>query len=407
MKALGIHVFAGGFTRGVQKVFEVKNQLEVHNFALDTARSIGIEPINCTDFNEWPAPDKDIVFAFGNPRCTGFSCVTGGCGADSHGPWSGQTRDIHEFSQYVVKHDIPIAVWESVTQAMTVGRELLDYLRDEIFVPNGYRIAHTLINAAAFDNAQQRLRYFFVAYKRPLQFNVEPMPMRSYLTSVYDVIHQYEKEEYNEAALYSKKGEYDGNSVVKLTPDERHCVPFLDTGWCINKLGRYAPDKLPPLFQFKNRHKMSDMPFSMHCPRRIAYWVGCPVLHSGAARFIHPVLDRPLMVKELAALMGWDFMPVGPMPHAQIAKGVVPAVGTWLAEQAKLCLEGYWGNENFSSCFNPRTGEFEGEYLDDSVHEKTLDLKHYTPASYNWPRDEADDYDIRFRNTGRSLGRSA
>lgn len=394
-KAIGVHVFAGGFTRGVQEVFNVEQQLEIHDFGADTARQLGVEVIRADDYRDWPSPNG-VSFAFGNPRCTAFSCVTGSCGAGAHGPFAKQTKDAIEFANWVTENQVPVAVWESVTQAYSVGKELLDWMRDVLYIPAGYRIAHCFIDASAHGNAQKRLRYFHVAYKRPLVFNLDPPKLPPFRKAVWDVIHEHEDEEWKEERLYAGFTDYSPNSTASLTPDEWACVPFLETGWCINMLGHYRAHQLPDKLAWKYRHRISDMPFSMHCPRRLSYWTGCPTMHSGCARFIHPTKDRPLMIKELAKLMGWDFLPVGPQPHAQMAKGIVPAVGTWLAQQVQYSLDDAWGGEDYESNFNSRTCSFEGRTVDPNEHEKVFNLKNFAPGCFEWPREEAEKYGVRY-----------
>lgn len=397
MNALGIHVFAGGFTRGVQDVFDVKRQLEIHDLGAETAtKRLGVEVVRCDSPEDWPAPGNDVVLAYGNPRCTGFSCITAGHDTDLHGPWAKQTRDIHDFCEYVIKHDIPFAVWESVTQAYSTGRELLDYLRDELFVPHGYRICHVLIGGQAFGNSQRRQRYFFVAHKKDYKFNVAAPELPDYITPIYDVISPWEDEEVNVRKLASAYAEYDDNSVIELNPSELACLPYLDFGWCVNILGKFKPELLPEHFADIWKYRRSEMPFSMHCVRRLGYWAVCPTMHSGCGRFIHPIKHRPLTVKEISALMGWDFTPLGPKPHFQIAKGVIPAIGTWLAQQVQYALNGDWGDDDFYSTYNNKTNTFEGESVN-APDEKTFNLKHYVPGKLEWPRDEYDPIKHRLR----------
>jgi len=45
-RALGVHVFAGGFTAGVKRVFEVDAQLEVHGLGVRTAEEIWEVPVH-------------------------------------------------------------------------------------------------------------------------------------------------------------------------------------------------------------------------------------------------------------------------------------------------------------------------------------------------------------------------
>jgi len=381
--AVGMHVFAGGFTVGVQREFNVLCQLEKHGFGGDTCEAMCKVPfIN----GEWP-DRMDAQFAYGNPRCTGFSCITAGYDDSVHGPWSGPTKDIHEFCEYTVKQNFPIAVWESVQQAYTVGRPLLDYLRDEIFRPNHYRIAHVMLNAASFGNAQQRKRYFFVAYKDDKTFNITPPVLDEFYPVTYDAIWSLRDRPTNEIK-FNKTMDYDFDSYIRLTPNEKAVLPRLPNGWGLNSFARYSYDDLPPDLKLTWDLRSSNMPFSMHCIGRVNWLTPCPTIHSSGSRFIHPHHDRPLTIGELATLMGWPQIPCGPSPVAQIAKGIVPNVGEWLAQQAKLYLDGYWGNEDWESSYNDKTSMWEG-YVSNGAIEKTFNLTRY--ISKHFDRSRYDD----------------
>ncbi len=127
----------------------------------------------------------------------------------------------------------------------------------------------------------------------------------------------------------------------------------------------------------------SNIPFSLHCPTRIKWDGHCPTIASTSVRLIHPIEDRPLTVRELAALMGWpkNFIPIGKEPVGQIGKGVVPATGTWLAEQVKLYLENYWKDEDFESAYDHRSNTWYGEIFDKNEKplEKVFRLTYYLP----------------------------
>jgi site-specific DNA-cytosine methylase len=370
-KAVGIHVFAGGFTVGVQKVFDVAHQLEVHGFGLETAEHMcKLEAINCPA-DQWPHIDAE--FAFGNPRCTGFSTITSGYGENTHGPWAKQTCDIHEFCQYAAgRYDI--AIWESVQQAFSVGRPLLDYLRDEVFAPKHYRIAHVFVNAATFGNPQMRKRYFFVAYRDDRPFNITPPPMSGYYCTPYHAMYDIKDRPVKEFNWCDE--DYSEDSYVKLTDDEKATLPYLPNGWCMNTLARWFNQAMPPKFQETWQLRNSDIPFSLHCPTRLNWLARCPTLHGSCGRFIHPEHDRACTVMELARLMGWPEAPRGKLPFAQIAKGIVPAVGEWLAQQAESYLDNAWGSEDWESSYDARTGEWVGGDTTGQL-EKTFDLTSY------------------------------
>lgn len=366
-KAVGIHVFAGGFTAGVQKVMDVEHQLEVHGFGLETAENMcGIKCIN-SPAKDWP--DVTADFAYGNPRCTGFSTITSGYDDTIHGPWAKCTCDIHEFSNYVAGR-YPIAIWESVQQAYTTGKPLLDYLRDNVFAPKGYRVAHMFVNAASTGNAQLRKRYFFVAYHGDRNFNITAPNLPQHQTFVWDAIGHLE---------HMCEGEGIGPyNHCKLSKEEYEVAETLNYGFSLNGMLRYRYKDAPKKFQMMWDTRMSEMPFSLHCINRISYTLPCPTISSSAVRFLHPTQPRPLTYIELATLMGWPTTPIGAKPGAEIAKGVVPSVGTWLAEQAEHYLNDVWGNEDWQSTYNTNSGVWEGHGTDGAL-EKTFDLTNYIP----------------------------
>lgn len=370
--ALGIHVFAGGFSGGVAEEANVLCQLECHGFGLETAsKTWGVQTVNC-DPHEWPKIKADWVFS--NPRCTGFSCVTAGYGEDCHGPFAKQCQDIRDLIDYAKDGDYPVIVWESVQQAYSTGRPLLDLLRDEL-VAKGYRIVHLLMNGHTFGNAQCRRRYFFVAHKRELRFNVQVPDVSPYYPTAYDAIWHLRDRETSEYKPNST--EYTFDSYVQLLEYEKHEVPRLATGWSMNQLAPYDFDNCHEKTKRIWRERTSRMPFSMHGCFRLSWFRPCPTLTSTAGRYIHPWLNRPLTVGELATLMGWNGkIPVGKLPIAQIAKGVIPSAAKWLAQQVHFCLDDAWGGEDFEVAYDHHKGEFVGRDSHD-LDEKTIDLTHY------------------------------
>lgn len=388
-KAVGLHVFAGGFTVGVQRVMDVEAQLEKHGFGIETAEAMCKIPIVNEPGGNWPRIKAD--FCYGNPRCTGFSTITAGYGDDCHGPWSKQCQDIHDLCNYAVgKYDA--IIWESVQQAYSTGRPLLDYLRDEIFKPKHYRIAHVLLNAASFGNCQQRKRYFFVAYRNDRNFNIEPPLIDARMSCVYDHIWNMRNRPTNERHLFGHE-EYDEDSYTRLTPDEKKCVPLLPNGFCLNRFAQWSYEDLPEHLKMLWSMRTSPMPFSMHCIYRINWLRPSPTIHSSASRFIHPTLDRPLTVGEITKIMGWPRIPVGSKPIAQIAKGVVPDAGEWLAKQVQYYLDGAWGKEDYESTYDHRIGEWVGRDTTGEI-EKTFNLTSYT----GWEQRKLlnhDDHEVR------------
>lgn len=387
LTAVGVHVFAGGFTRGVIDAgWSVPVQLETHGFGLESTIAMnGVEIVN-EENAQWP--DVDAVMAFGNPRCTAFSTITSGdryVQGNTHGAFAKQTCDIQQLCEYASKrHDF--VIWESVQQAYKAsGRELVDHLVRSVFAPRRYRIAHVFINAATFNNAQQRKRYFFVAYKDSYKFNIQPPTIYPYYSTLADVIWDTRHVAGRSAPLWDSVGDYDAECYTQLTEDEWKAVPVLPNGWGLHQLAQFGYEFLPAKFKQVWDLRASDLPFSLHGINRLQWLRPCPTLHSSAGRFIHPSLNRPLTVGELSKIMGWPCIPRGPRPIAQIAKGVCPSVGQWLAEQVELSYRGHWGSDDWESSFNDATGTWDGQDAEGQL-EKTFDMTKYVGKQFDVER---------------------
>lgn len=393
LRAQGCHVFAGGFTQGVMEVMPVERQVEVHDLGSQTVeRALGVEYCRRDDWREWPrvvGPDR--TFLYGNPRCTAFSNVTAGYGAGAHGPKAKATCDVHEFCQYAVREDVAVACWESVQEAYKhSGRSLVEYCANSYFRPNDYRVAHVLICGATFGNAQHRRRYFFVAYKDHLRFNalVPPLPERhTTLGDVLDtVVPEREVEGVGQGKMLREGAPHPDCHVI-LSDEEAQCmIAHLRHQECFNRLHNVSPEAFLDagchgMYRKSMLTRDKHMPFSMHSPYRGSRDRASPtLLGTCGISMVHPDHDRLMTVRELSAIMGWrrDVTPLGPNPFGQIAKGIVPAVGTWLAEQARLAMTGWWGDEDFDLSWDHATGDWEC----DDTHTrfaKVIDMTAYAP----------------------------
>jgi site-specific DNA-cytosine methylase len=383
MKALGVHVFAGGFSKGVKKIMPVEAQLETHGFGLETAEQVFGVPTHNSPAAEWPRIEADMVF--GNPRCTGFSNLTGGCDPSSHGPWAHQCQDIHDLCNYSVGH-YDFVIWESVQQAYTTGKPLIDHLVKEHFASAHYRIAHLFLNAASFGNPQQRKRYFFVAYRDCFKFNVAAPDVDPFYQVVYDSIWQYKDRQVNMIRNPTGKDGYDFDSYPRMNDHSEAVLPYLPNGYCLNKLAAWDEGVLTPKQRATWERRKSPVPFSLHCIRRLSWLRPCPTLHSGVRQFIHPEQHRPLTVGEAAALMGWEGdYPRGNEPYLQIVKGIVPSIGEWLAKQVVYSARGDWGKDDWESTYDNYEGEWVGRDTTGQL-EKTCDLTKYVGGNFDRTR---------------------
>ncbi len=385
-KALGVHVFAGGFTIGVKRVMDVDTHLEVHDLGAATAeKAIGVKVVR-SDAKDWPKPYEfsSCRTCFGNPRCTAFSSVTGGCDRTSHGAHGKQTRDLIELCNYAAGH-FDFVVFESVQQAYSVGKPLLDQIYRDVFKPLSYRLCHLFINAATFGNAQNRRRYFFVAYRDSFKFNVQPPKMWPHMPVLWDAIGHLENRPTSPQKTFNDDFEPDTSHF--LYPHEIPLIDIMPNGWCLNSTARHMADKLPPKLRETWETRQSPMPFSLHCTKRLDYMRHSPTLFSGSRRLLHPTQPRGLTLAEFSAIMGWPegVYPLGRDPVPQLAKGICPDVGQWLAEQVDLSLNDHWGSDDWESRYDHRKREWLGK---DTVgqDEKLIDLTEYYPHEQDYSR---------------------
>lgn len=372
---------------GISRVHTVQEQLEIHNFGRETCESQGFDFINAESWDKWP--DVSADFCFGNPRCTSFSSLSGGASAVARGAFAEPTQDIMDLVQYGLRMKYDIIAFESVQQAYTVGKALLNRLRDAYFCPAGYRICHVFVNTAAEGNAQKRRRYFFIAYKRGKNFNVYAPKLPDRCACVHDVIGDIEllHKTVRPARLYSVN-HAEPNMYVQLTPAENAAVKYLKSGECLNqmakRLGVDGMRAIHPELADTMLRTLSEIPFSLHCIRRLDFYGRCPTIAGTAARFIHPMHNRPLTVEELALLMGWPkgVTPIGKNPIGQIGKGVVPATAEWLGRQIQAYLDDEWGSEDFESSWDKQTQQWVGnDYSSCNCEpvEKVFNLTYYLP----------------------------
>lgn len=392
-RAIGVHVFAGGFTMGMREHLDVQGQMEIHGLGAETVQKrLDLPFIIEPDWHDWMKYDRvwrDCNVVYGNPRCTGFSCTTAGYDEAVHGHSAKCTKDIWDLCYFGTSipffdhNGADLIIWESVQHAYTVGRPLLDRLRDEVFAPKGYRICHMFLNAASFGNAQHRKRYFFVAYRGHGPFNILPPQMLERHTTVGDVLSKVNHPGHP-TNLCRKDVEYDEYSYQRPQGETGNVIPYLLEGECLNRIGKNRPEVLKKasakLFETWE-DRSSPMPFSMHCLQRLRWDGHCPTMSSSCGQFVHPRENRPLTVGELAALMGWpdDITPLGPKPMFQIAKGICPEVGVWLGLQCRLYLDDYWKDgEDWESSYDRTSGEWYGGDATGKT-EKTFHMNEYAP----------------------------
>lgn len=339
MRAIGVHTFAGGICMGVRQHFDIVKCYEPLNFGVQTLRErLGLV-VSTANPNSW-LPSK-VDFVFGNPRCGGFSNLGSNSAVPGKtiGMGCQQSVDALQLCEYAAKNAVPVACFESVQSIMhEKNRGFVDGLMHNVFGTKKYRFAHVFVDTAMLESCQYRRRYFFVAYRRGLQFNVSvPSPI-SKMKTIRDTIGmlQFGALKRNEANVLRKNSLYDELTHSAIDEDVKPIVPWMEQGDSLNHLHhRYGPSIFKaldsPRHEQRSKKAKSNIPFGVagNTWMRLKWDASCPtIVGNSGSRFIHPHYDRVITIKELCLLMGWptNVIPAGPYPTLQVAKSYRPQV---------------------------------------------------------------------------------
>ena len=309
--ALGVHVYAGGFTLGMRRRFRVLAHLEDGTFGVETfsANFPGIPVF--TSRSEWPLDELrgrvDVVY--GNPPCAPFSSV------GSRGRWEGDAR-VQGLLDLV---DVGMAVrprawvWESVCQAYTAGRRLAEQATAR-FMELGYAVTHLFTNAVLHGVPQSRERYHCIAhdFRIPWRQPAEPV------VTVREALEGVAPDSW--ASLPSA-----------LTPLLPYVLP-----------GCAAPRVFEWLMGYR-RHVRGPVAGRPAQVLRRARWDTPAHTIVGGPCVLHPDEDRLLSPAEHSALCGYprDYVWTGSLTerYRQVGRSVTPGVAAYLAEMLRMGLE--------------------------------------------------------------------
>ena len=320
LKALGAYIFAGGFSIGVEQHFDVLAHLENGTYGVATYRlNRPATPVH-TSPASWPIEEYSKVgvdFVFANPPCALFSSAGASIlnGIDN---WKTDPRQscIHECFGLLEKFKPTVLVIESVVNAFTRGRELFDTLAAQAH-EQGYSVTHVLENACWLGVPQVRKRYFFVAHKKTLTLHAPnwapPPTVNEILATVKDpgytrpvkpgLVKYYE-------GLNQQNGANKGIRSMweKDNPVETHIM---------------GPSGV------MGRPRMMEHRIPYDTPMGAYIGDFC----------IHPTEPRNLGLEEAKALCcfpaDWKFACTPQHAFSELARGVMPPVGEWLARGAR------------------------------------------------------------------------
>jgi site-specific DNA-cytosine methylase len=330
-KAVGAYIFAGGFTLGVRRHFNVLCHLEENDYGVATAKhNMPRLPIYVGP-DTWPTDQlavSDVRFIYGNPPCAAWS-VAGYTKTRGTDKWRTDPR-----VQCTVKHfqllkevEPDIWAWESVTQAFSKGEEFVHNLTREA-AELGYSTTYILHDSQWLGLPQVRKRFFMVCHKidfKPIipSFESPPTPL--------DILKASRKGgQVCGGKSMTPIKQFDAKLLAKVKPGER-LVAF----WrrCLAH-----PD--PEQWERNAQGGIKGRPSYGHCRLPLDRPGGAVVGYG----IVHPTEHRWLSTEEMQVLSGfpstYHFTPKGPSARAsEIARGVCPPVGEWLAKAAKDAIK--------------------------------------------------------------------
>jgi site-specific DNA-cytosine methylase len=322
MKAVGVYIYAGNFSIGVKKYFEIEAHLEDPKpYGNDAIRMnpdyFGGMPIY--SYPNWPSYFSDLLFA--NPPCAPFSNAnTRSFTKDS---WKNDERIScwHNVAAYGINCDIPFIAIETVPQAYSKAPTML-LEKAEQFSYAGYQVMIFLHNAMFMGSCQNRPRLLFLASKYDIklaEYTSKPTETVGskldialpYLNSEHDFSIKC-NEKYKECLEATEPGERLRDAWEKINPKE---------SWQQNEQGQI---KGRPTFGVKRLLRNEIM------NTIVGYSI------------VHPDESRYLTLKEYQTLGDFPpdyYLPRKPSSMSLVARGVSSKVGEWLGKTAKLTLE--------------------------------------------------------------------
>jgi len=163
LNAIGCNIFAGGFTAGVSKHFNVLGHLEHDNYGVEVS-SLNFPKLNMWVGTEtWPKK-LNVDFVYSNPPCAVWSMAAGSKNAG--GKWKNDPRIARVMDSFslIERYKPKVWCWESVCAAFARGRSLVDELRSKAH-KMGYSTTVLMVDAMYLNTPQTRRRFFLIAHK--------------------------------------------------------------------------------------------------------------------------------------------------------------------------------------------------------------------------------------------------
>lgn len=322
LRAVAHNVFAGGFSIGVRKHFNVLAHFEESDYGVATVRKNYPDlPIHY-GHSEWPVDDpqfSELDFIYGNPPCAAWSVAgyTKTKGADK---WKTDPRVQCTVRAFELLEKLRPKVWatESVTQAYSKGQEFWRSL-EERARNIGYNTYYVLHDTQWLGVPQSRKRVIVVFNRVEIGW---PAPNWAPPETALECLNRTVPTRLDWTVkiepLVAKHLADGGKTIFDMPAGQR-----VRTFW----------EGLIPEEQWKigERGQVIGRPSFGH--KRLSVDRPSDVIVGYA--LVHPTEPRFITINEMAALCGFppDYQFVAKAPGAAaslIARGVCPPIGDWL-----------------------------------------------------------------------------
>jgi DNA (cytosine-5)-methyltransferase 1 len=308
--ALGVHIYAGGFTLGVLKHFNVLAHFEEWRFGVDTVRNNLKLDVHVDQPAGWPIKDYAgrVQFVFANPPCAPWSQLRGKDGAD----WRTNPQVEHWLHclDLLDRLKPDVLACESVRGVYKRGREMLDP-RIAAASKRGYRATHVLCNALEHGVPQSRPRYFLILSKYDLPWKPTGLKRDATIADAW-------------------KGGFKTETQVKRSKTAEKWIKKTRPGDDLRRTFNLhvQPDDMQ---HGTNGRVVGRPPFAWKRLRK----EGLSHVITGGPNFVHNTKNRFLTVEEQAALCGYPkwykFSGSPSAQYPQIGKAVMPPVAEYIA----------------------------------------------------------------------------
>lgn len=333
-KALGVYIFAGGFTLGVRKHFDVQAHFEDGPFGTATVRHNMPDIPIYTNPDDWPADQyAGIDLLYGNPPCAPWSAAGTAprqkerlaAQGVSH-RWEVDARVECVRKQFALLERLrpTFWVWESVERAYSVGADFVKALTERANAI-GYQVTWLRVDGRWTGLPQRRKRFFMVIHRvafKPKHPGKQPLTVREAWAGM---LHPGDVPRHSPKYVEIYKEMQEGEGAQEAWERKRQ---------------REGRD-----YEFNDRGQIKGRPGFLN--HRLIHDSFSPTIVNGQS-LVHPVEHRPLTVLETQLLSGYPANYVFKCrmgeAYAEISKAVLPPVGEWLAGEIRTALE---ANEPF------------------------------------------------------------